>query len=254
MRLRWGRLRIRRAPAGPFEIRRIATSSARIEVGLLGTGPLVALLPGLGGAGTEQYGDLAIVLADAGFRSLAINPRGIGRSRGPLEDITLHDLAQDVADVIREFGGSAHVVGRAYGNRVARMLATDHPECVRSTTLVAAGGLIPPSEEPPRRGLARRAGASWRVARKAQQRATRCTPVESWWDGGTAPTLVIQGLEDRTAVPENGRRLARDFPERVRLIEIEKGGHRLFRDCPEVVIPQVVGFIAEMEGALGAND
>lgn len=256
MRLSWGRNRARRASTGPFQVRRIETSNARIEVGSLGAGPPVVLLPGLGGSGTEQYAELGVALSDAGFRVLAINPRGVGRSTGPLENLTLDDLARDVADVITGSGESAHVVGRAFGNRIARVLATNHPELVRSVTLLAAGGLVPPDPAPVRPGSAparKSSPPNWPEARIAQQRADRHTRVETWWAGGRAPILVIQGLDDRTAVPENGRRLAAGYPERVRLIEIDKAGHRLLTDRPDIVIPEVVAFVTERQRALAAN-
>ena len=66
-------------------------------------------------------------------------PRGMHASKGPLKDITLHDLARDVATVIaRENAGPAVIVGHAYGNWVARMTAVDHPKLVRGVVLAAA--------------------------------------------------------------------------------------------------------------------
>ena len=75
----------------------------------------------------------------AGFQVLRPQPRGIGQSHGPLTGIDLHDYAADVAAVIAHADkGAAFVVGHAFGNRVARMLATDRPELVRAVGLVAA--------------------------------------------------------------------------------------------------------------------
>jgi pimeloyl-ACP methyl ester carboxylesterase len=69
--------------------------------------------------------------------------RGIGESRGSLGDTSLHDLAVDVAEFLEAMDcGPAHLVGHAFGNRVARCLAVDRPSLVRSVTLLAAGGLI----------------------------------------------------------------------------------------------------------------
>ena len=53
--------------------------------------------------------------------------------------IDLHDYAADVAAVIDHDGSEpAFVVGHAFGNRVARMLATDRPQLVWAVALVAA--------------------------------------------------------------------------------------------------------------------
>src|SRR4051794_41857316 len=69
--------------------------------------------------------------------------RGVGGSRGSLDGATLHDLAGDVAGVIKAIGcGPAHLVGHAFGNRIARCLAVDQPPLVRSVTLLAAGGVL----------------------------------------------------------------------------------------------------------------
>jgi SAM-dependent methyltransferase len=42
----------------------------------------------------------AIELARRGYRAIAVNPRGIRGSTGPLENITYHDYAADVAALI----------------------------------------------------------------------------------------------------------------------------------------------------------
>src|SRR5262245_41353197 len=97
--------------------------NARLELVALGEGEPVLLLPSLG-RGAADFDELMRALAGAGFRALALNPRGIGASSGPLQGITLHDLADDAARVVRaRAGGRAHVVGHAFGHRVACCLA-----------------------------------------------------------------------------------------------------------------------------------
>src|SRR5437660_8408745 len=73
--------------------------AVRIEVIAEGSGPLLVLLPSRG-RDSEDYDDVAAGLAKAGFRVLRPQPRGTMRSTGPLQNITLHDLAGDVAAVI----------------------------------------------------------------------------------------------------------------------------------------------------------
>ena len=103
-----------------------------------GRGPLIVLLPSRG-RDSEDYDEVAAGLAKEGFRVLRPQPRGMHASKGPLKDITLHDLARDVATVIeRENAGPAVIVGHAYGNWVARMTAVDHPKLVRGVVLAAA--------------------------------------------------------------------------------------------------------------------
>src|SRR3954468_430092 len=103
-----------------------------------GRGPLIVLLPSRG-RDSEDYDEVAAGLAKEGFRVLRPQPRGMHASQGPLQDITLHDLARDVAAVIeRENAGPAIIVGHAYGNWVARMTVVDHPKLVRGIVLAAA--------------------------------------------------------------------------------------------------------------------
>ena len=109
-----------------------------IDVIVEGHGPAIVLLPSLA-RDSEDYDAVAQGLADAGYRVLRPQPRGIGKSVGPMTGVSLHDLARDVADVIEALGGSkAVIVGHAYGNWVARMTAVDHPALVRGVVIAAA--------------------------------------------------------------------------------------------------------------------
>src|SRR3954447_11967786 len=102
-------------------------NDVQIEVVIDGSGPAVVLLPSLA-RDSDDYDEVAEGLAAAGFRVLRPKPRGIGRSIGPMANITLHDFARDIAEVIERLGkGHAVIVGHAYGNWVARMTAADHP-------------------------------------------------------------------------------------------------------------------------------
>src|SRR5512136_1529257 len=94
----------------------VAYDGVRIEVVSEGTGPLVVLLPSRG-RDSEDFDAVAAGIAKAGFRVLRPQPRGAGRSTGPMKGLTLHDLARDIAAVIaHEGGGPVVVVGHAFGN------------------------------------------------------------------------------------------------------------------------------------------
>src|SRR5882672_3048626 len=83
----------------------------QIDVVIDGSGPAVVLLPSLA-RDSDDYDEVAEGLAAAGFRVLRPKPRGIGRSTGPMTNISLHDFARDVAEAVEKLGqGRAVIVG-----------------------------------------------------------------------------------------------------------------------------------------------
>jgi pimeloyl-ACP methyl ester carboxylesterase len=61
--------------------------------------------------------------------------------------LTMHDLANDVALSIRSLGDSPVVLlGHAFGNLLARMVTTDHPDMVKAVILAAAQGSAVPED------------------------------------------------------------------------------------------------------------
>ena len=98
----------------------IELGDATLECTLCGSGAPVVLLANAG-CSTGYFDQLARTLVTGGFQTISINIRGVGGSRGSLDGATLHDLAGDVAGVIKAIGrGPAHLVGHAFGNRIAR--------------------------------------------------------------------------------------------------------------------------------------
>ena len=72
-----------------------------VEFHVHGDGPLLVMIPSLGRRAGD-FTDLAGRLAGAGYTAACIEPRGVGKSVGPMENLTLHDLAADAAAVIEE--------------------------------------------------------------------------------------------------------------------------------------------------------
>jgi pimeloyl-ACP methyl ester carboxylesterase len=249
------------------------TGAARLEIQRCGEGQrTVLLLPSLG-RGIGDFAALMGALAYAGYHAIALNLRGIGASTGPLQGITLHDLADDAAAVIAaRAGGAAHVIGHAFGHRIACCLAVDHPQRVRKLVLLGAGGLVDsdvqartafkrfltealtPQQRRAAMHTANFAPASdpepwldgwWPQTALAQIEAARATPHAHWWESGTAEVLVVQGLKDRMAPPANGRALARALGARVRLVEVEQAGHALLPEQPAQVAAAVLDFLGD---------
>jgi pimeloyl-ACP methyl ester carboxylesterase len=247
---------------------------AQLETATWGAGDPIILLPGTGYSATA-FGLIGPELARRGFRAIAVNPRGIRGSTGTLADLTYHDYAADIGALIdRVAGGRAHVLGWAWGNRIARALAVDSPQRVVSVVLVAAGGKVPAdpivaettkrlrepglSQEERTRTLALRLlgpgsdpslllpiQESWPEAQASQAAAGRATRLEEWWPGGSAPMLVIQGLQDKVAPPGNGRDLKTNYPDRITLVEIDGAGHGIVVEHPVHIADEIAKFVAK---------
>jgi pimeloyl-ACP methyl ester carboxylesterase len=243
-----------------------------IHVTLCGEGDTVVLLPA-GGRGVEDYAHLSQRLARAGYRAVLPQPRGIDGHTGPLAGLTLHDLGADIAAVITAVGGApVTIVGHAFGNRIARVVATDHPTLVKQVILLAAGGMVPIPPETqhamrrafdPRLGREERLAAlrrayfalgndptpwehGWhRAARLAQQAANEVTPVQDWWAAGTVPMLVLQGAEDVGAPPANAQLLAQAYSDRVTVVEILGAGHAMLPEQPERIADEILRYLGK---------
>ena len=91
--------------------RTIEVGDATLECALYGSGTPVVLLANAG-CSTGYFDHLARALVIGGFQTISINMRGVRGSCGSLDGATLHDLAGDVAGVIKAIGcGPAHLVG-----------------------------------------------------------------------------------------------------------------------------------------------
>jgi pimeloyl-ACP methyl ester carboxylesterase len=102
-----------------------------------GHGPDVLLLHGIGGS-HANWGFVVPLLA-TNHRVLVPDLRGHGKAPGPEGSLyTFEELEGDVLKLLddREVS-SAHVVGESGGALLALRLALDHPERVRSLTLVS---------------------------------------------------------------------------------------------------------------------
>lgn len=248
----------------------VEAPGARLCVRVGGDGHEVVLLPSLGRA-SDDFDRLGADLVGAGFRVVLPEPRGIPPSVALERPATLHELANDVACVIRAVcRPPVTVLGHALGNRIARTLASDHPDLVRDVILVACGGLVPmppdvhhalgacfrldlPEEErlvyvaraffaEPSRAAVWREGWFPEVA-AFQGVATNATPTDDWWLGGGKEMLVLQPACDAVAPPENARRLAEALGAQVRVVEIPDAGHAALPEQPDAIARAVVRFL-----------
>ncbi len=234
----------------------------------------IVLLPSLGRAASD-FNELIQDLNQAGYRTLAVEPRGMLDKTGTKQnDVTLFDLAQDVEKIVEKEikNEKVIIIGHAFGNRVARAYANKYKDKVSHTILLAAGGQV---------RMARRIRQAlihcfwffmpnfWRKREirlaffadenklpsywvggwniqtsQVQAKAVANTPIAQWREGGIAPMLVIQGAQDKIAPPEHtGTLLKQEFGDRIHVITLNLAGHALLPEQPQAITQAVLDFI-----------
>lgn len=134
---------------GPLEVKSFGPSN----------GEPIVLIRGLGSQLIHWPQEMIDSLADCGLRVIVFDNRDIGKSmrcphqstpsdatairielnsgRYPQPAYSLGDMAQDVVDLMDGLGlGAAHVLGTAMGGAIAQMVAINHPNRLKSLTLV----------------------------------------------------------------------------------------------------------------------
>jgi pimeloyl-ACP methyl ester carboxylesterase len=244
-----------------------------IEAIVAGEGPDVILLASAL-RGANDFAELQSRLTHAGFRSIALNMRGVGRSTGPDSDFTLRDIADDIAGVARQLCRSpAHLVGHALGNILARATASYRPEVVRSVTVMPCGGhnleSFPVSEhvlrhfarchqfdlsdEERRESLSVAFFAAgndpgawlegWWPQASGITAAAMATDPEEWWRASDKPVLILHPLKDAMVPPGQGLAAKAAFGSRADYDELPQCGHAILPEQPELVARLIVRFL-----------
>ncbi len=229
--------------------------------------PPVLLLHGLGSAGADWAFQFE-ALSGAGFRILAPDLRGFGRSSAPPK-VTVKAMADDMALFLKKLNAyPAHVVGISMGGTVALQLALDHPELVRKLALVntfaklkftslreilylltrvvlafllgpekqadmVAWRVFPrPEQENLRNNLKQRIlhtnPCSYRSALQSLQKFDVSHRLKEL----KVPVLVVTGAEDTTVPPKVQEEMARAIPGAKHVV-VEGSGHGVIADNPE---------------------
>ncbi len=253
----------------------VPAGDAVVETTVEGIGPALLMLPSLGRDGYEDFDDVAALLAHGGLTVLRPQPRGIGASHGRMEGTSLHDMAADIAAVIRaEGGGRAVILGHAFGHFVARMTAVDFPALVRGVVLAAAAArhYAPEIAATPRRAgdlsapeadrlAALRLGFfahghdptpwlhGWHPATQRMQidcREKQGVQQADWWHAGTAPMLELIPALDPFKPRDKWEELRTEFGLRVQARVIEDASHALFPEQPHAVAEAILGWVAAL--------
>ncbi|MCP4559103.1 MAG: alpha/beta hydrolase [Bosea sp.] len=257
----------------------------KIAVADQGVGRAIVLLPSLG-RGAQDFAEFAGLLVARGFRVVLPQPRGIAPSEGPLANLTMADLAGDVALVIEQLDlAPAVVAGHAFGNFVARMLATIRPELVAGVAMLAgSAGMLPSGESPydpaVLGALARCADSTldedsriaalktaffapesdcriwldgWYPDVKAAQRAAdQATAVSTYFAAGSAPILEVQADRDTIAAPRFAHILKEQLGDRVTTVVIHGAGHALIPERPAETAALLAGWAARLDDGPGS--
>lgn len=253
----------------------VKTEVGQVEVYTGGKGPLVVLLPSLG-RGAVDFVGLADALIARGYRVAAPEPRGIGKSVGPWENATFHDLAADVAAVIRHEGQPAIIGGHAFGQKVGRTIAADYPDLVRAVCMLAGAGraIIPPEV----RAAIMRSGdlsltdaeriealkiaffapghdpvaAGWLEGwypevKKLQLAAEGRTRDDEFIPAGRAPILDLQAEHDTVVPPSARQDLKNELGDRVTIAVIKNAGHALIPEQTDAVAEAMDKYIRKLQ-------
>ncbi len=254
----------RRSPGGISGDRR-----AKLFFESSGDGPPVLLVMGLGMNATGWWRTIPVL---AGFRVIAFDNRGVGRSERTPGPYTVAEMADDAVSVLDAAGvDRAHVYGISLGGMIAQEVALRHPSRVDALVLGATtpGGdaHVPAGEDvvafvrlraqmtaehavwasvPINYAERTRREGGDRIAEDVAQRLRY--PVEAEYYSAQlaaanghdarvedirAPTLVVHGEEDVLIPPANGERLAAAIPG-AELRTWPGAAHLYFTDEPEV--------------------
>jgi pimeloyl-ACP methyl ester carboxylesterase len=250
------------------ETRTARNGEAVIEYQIDGKGPAVLMIASLGRPASD-FDELSASLVAAGYSTIRPQPRGIRGSTGRMNGLSLRDLAADAMAAVPH-DGPIIVIGHDFGQRVARMVAALYPDRVESVVMLGAGGKVPmrsgagealravfdPTLPPNKHMDAVRFAffapgndpEVWRddwypAVARMQADATKASRDEEWWGAGKARLLVVVGLQDVVAPPENGRLIKDEFGDRVTLQEIDGAGHAMLPERPKQVAAAVLNFL-----------
>jgi pimeloyl-ACP methyl ester carboxylesterase len=232
----------------PVERLLFQRGNAQIEVFAQGTGLRVVMIPSLG-RGAGDFEDLASRVAAAGFRALRPQPRGLGASTGALQNITLHDLAADVAEVVRQDGGDAFVIaGHAFGNFVARTAAADYPARVKAVVLLAATHVWPLAPD-----IRDSINKSHQMSLPDAVRLRHLQHVffapgndASVWLGGWDEDVMP--VDDLMTPPESSTCYRDEWgADRVTIVRIPNASHALLPEQPAAVADAVIGYLRKLK-------
>ena len=226
--------------------------------------PVVLLHHGLGSV--QAWRAQIPVLAEAGYRVIAYDRWGYGRSE-PRPHLTLPGFEpdrEDLAVVLQSLELERPVlIGHSDGGTIALYFAAHHPERVERLVTVAAHIYLEPKMEPGIEGV-RQAYEQDRRFRQGMRRVhgPKADQVfTNWYDGWTrqqnpewdmrpilpkiaCPALIIQGRQDEHATDQHARDIAAAIPG-AELWLAPEAAHMLPQEQPDPFNQKILDFLEQ---------
>jgi 3-oxoadipate enol-lactonase len=218
----------------------------------------------------------------AHYRVVVFDNRGVGRTTGALDSMSVRQLAEDAAGLLDALGlGSAHVAGHSMGGIIAQELALAHPEQVqtlmllsscarldaRGRAIIESWGDLPERLDPE---TSARLILPWMytdaffstpgaveesiaqmmanpyppsaAAIYAQSRATSAADTSDRLNRLAMPTLVLVGREDILLPVAFSEQLSRNIRS-AELVTLDETGHGLLIESPHAVTTALLEFL-----------
>ncbi|MVO85258.1 alpha/beta fold hydrolase [Streptomyces sp. p1417] len=213
-------------PSAALRHRTVEGPAGRLHLVEQGAGPLVLLVHGFPESWYSWRHQLP-ALAAAGYRAVALDVRGYGRSSRPAaaDAYRLRDLVEDNVAVVRALGAeSAVVVGHDWGSNIAATSALLHPGVFRAVALLSVP-YAPPGGPRPSDVFGRIGGSEQEFYVSYFQQPGRAEAeiepdVRGWLAGFyaalSADTMPAGGEPDPHFVTRGDGRLRDRFPAGVR--------------------------------------
>jgi pimeloyl-ACP methyl ester carboxylesterase len=244
--------------------------TSRIFYETQGSGTPVLLLPGFS-QGNEEFSYLREALVGAGYRIIAADLPGSGRSEPQPRTYTAtyyEDDAQSFVALLRHLATeSAHLIGFSDGAEVSLLMATLIPEGVRSVVVWGGAGVINDPDGrlreamynivdhpiPPLKPLQDFLITTYGEANARTMTQSHVTALSDIIKGGgelsrskadriTCPVLLISGEHDMFAAPALAAKLAARIPTAETLIA-EGAEHNVYGERPEWLTQTILDWV-----------
>ncbi|HQR07089.1 MAG TPA: alpha/beta hydrolase [Gemmatales bacterium] len=221
------------------------------------------------------------------YRVISFDNRGMGQSPASKSPVSVRDMAEDAAGLLKSLGlGPVHVAGHSMGGMIAQELALAHPEMVRSLSLLASfaqtdargkaiiesWGDMPTKVDPLTmtrallpwmytNGFYSQPGVIDKLIQLIlanpfppsaqaiydQSRAISASNTTDCLNKITCPTLIMVGSDDILAPVSSSQQLAQGI-RGSELVVLEKTGHGLLIETPEMVVKTMLDFLSQVRG------